>query len=147
MTDPWWASKDIVHRMQDQLDQLRADTAPSTGTTPAEPPVGAAEALDGPVRVEVTGGRVSALHIDPPALRTRADVLATAIMEATNAALDAMRAAMTASLPTPPVLDQMTRTLNEISSDSLRALDEATEGIHQSMAAIQRISELHRRPR
>ncbi|HYZ07716.1 MAG TPA: hypothetical protein VE709_03795 [Pseudonocardiaceae bacterium] len=41
----------------------------------------------------------------------------------------------------------MTRTLNKISSDSLRAMDEATEGIHQSMATIQRISELHRRPR
>ncbi|MGH3929508.1 MAG: YbaB/EbfC family nucleoid-associated protein [Pseudonocardiaceae bacterium] len=145
MTDPWWASKDIVHRMQDQLDQLRAGTAPSSGTTPAEPPVGAAETLDGKVRVEVTGGRVSALRIDPPALRTRPDALATAIMEATNAALNAMRTAMTASLPTPPSLDQMTRTLNEISSDSLRAMDEATEGIRQSMAAIQRISELHRR--
>jgi hypothetical protein len=142
MTDPWWAAKDIVHRMQ---DQLRAGSTPSAGITPAEPPVGAAEALDGKVRVEVTGGRVSALRIDPPALRTRADVLATAIMEATNAALEAMRAAMTASLPTPPSQDQLTRTLNEISSDSLRAMDEATEGIRQSMAVIQRISELHRR--
>lgn len=142
MTDPWWASKDIVHRMQ---DQLRAGPAPPPGSTPAEPPVGAAEALDGKVRVEVTGERVSSLRIDPSALRTRPGALATAIMEATNAALDAMRAAMTAALPTPPSLDQMTRTLNEISTDSLRAMDQATEGIHQSMAAIQRISELHRR--
>ncbi|MFN2495935.1 MAG: hypothetical protein ABR608_08510, partial [Pseudonocardiaceae bacterium] len=95
---------------------------------------------------EVAGTyRISEILADPPALRTRADALATAIMEATNAALDAMRAAMTASLPTPPSPDQMSRTLNEISSDSLRAMDEATEGIRQSMAAIQRISELHRR--
>jgi signal transduction histidine kinase len=66
-------------------------------------------------------------------------------MEATNAALDAMRAAMTASLPSPASLDQMTRTLNEISSDSFRALDKATEGIRQSMNAVQRISEQHRK--
>ncbi|HYZ07717.1 MAG TPA: YbaB/EbfC family nucleoid-associated protein [Pseudonocardiaceae bacterium] len=59
----------IVHRMQDQLDQLRTGTAPSSGTTPAEPPVDAAEALDGAVRAEVTGGQVSALRIDPSALR------------------------------------------------------------------------------
>ena len=50
-----------------------------------------------------------------PVGAARADTLATAIMEATNAALDAMRAAMTESLPTPPSLGQMTRTLNEIS--------------------------------
>jgi hypothetical protein len=39
----------------------------------------------------------------------------------------------------------MTRTLNEISSDSFRAMDKATEGIRQSMDAIQRISEQHRK--
>jgi YbaB/EbfC DNA-binding family len=147
VTDPWRASKDVVHRMQDQLDQLRAGATPTAGGTPAEPPVGTGEALDGKVRVEVTAGRVTALRIDPSALRTPAHELSAAVMEATNAALDAMRTAMTASLPTPPSLDQMSRTLNEISSDSLRAMDQAAEGVRQSMAAIQRISELHRRPR
>jgi DNA-binding protein YbaB len=147
VTDPWRASKDVVHHMQDQLDQLRARGTQPAGAAPAEPAVGAAEALDGKVRVEVTGGRVTTLRIAPPALRIPADELATAIMEATNAALAAMREAMIASLPTPPSLDQMTRTLTEISSDSLRAMDQATEGVRQSMAAIQRISELHRGPR
>ncbi len=80
----------IVHRMQDQLG---TGTAPSSGTTPAEPPVGAAEALDGAVRVEVTGGQVSALRIDPSALRVPTH----------------------SPPPTPPSLGQMTRTLNEIS--------------------------------
>ncbi len=145
MTDPWRASKDVVHHMQDQLDQLRAGGGPSAGATSPEPSVGTGEALDGKVRVEITGGRVSALHLDPAVLRIPAGELATVVMEATNAALDAMRAAMTASLPSPASLDQMTRTLNEISSDSFRALDKATEGIRQSMNAVQRISEQHRK--
>jgi YbaB/EbfC DNA-binding family protein len=145
VTDPWRASKDVVHHMQDQLDQLRAGDEPLAGATPPEPPVGTGEAMDGKVRVEITGGRVSALHLDPAALRIPAGELATSVMEATNAALDAMRAAMAASLPSPPSLDRMTRTLNEISSDSFRAMDKATEGIRQSMDAIQRISEQHRR--
>jgi hypothetical protein len=145
MTDPWRASKDVVHHMQDQLDQLRADTAPPANATPAEPPVGAGDAMDGKVRVEITGGRMTALHIDPAVLRSPASELSTAIMEATNVALDAMRTAMVASLPSPPSLDQMTRTLSEISSDSFRAMDKATEGIRQSMDAIQRISEQHRK--
>jgi hypothetical protein len=144
VTDPWRASRDVVHRMQDQLDQLRTGGGPPAGATPPEPPVGTGEAMDGKVRVEITGGRVSDLRLDPAALRIPAGELATAVMEATNAALDAMRAAMTASLPSLPSLDQMTRTLNEISADSFRAMDKATEGIRQSMDAIQRISEQHR---
>ncbi|HET6707500.1 YbaB/EbfC family nucleoid-associated protein [Amycolatopsis sp.] len=144
MTDPWQASKDVVRDMQDQLDRLRADGRLAAGATPPEPPAGTAEAMDGKVRVEVTGGRVSALRIDPAALRIPAGELATAVMDATNAALDAMRAAMAASLPNPPSPDRMTRTLNEISSDSFRAMDKATEGIRRSMNAIQRISEQHR---
>ncbi|MBN6034047.1 YbaB/EbfC family nucleoid-associated protein [Amycolatopsis sp. 195334CR] len=144
MTDPWQASKDVVRHAQDQLDQLRARGGPSASATPPEPPVGVGEAMDGKVRVEITGARVSALHIDPAALRIPAGELATVVMEATNMALDAMRAAMTTSLPSPPSLDQMTRTLNEISSDSFRAMDNATEGIRRSMDAIQRISEQHR---
>ena len=145
MNDPWRASKDVVHHLQDQLDQLRAGAAPAAGVTPPEPPTGTGEAMDGKVRVEVVGGRVSALNIDPAALRSPAGELATVIMEATNSALDAMQAAMTAALPSPPSLDQMTRTLNEIASDSFRAMDKATEGVRQSMDAIQRISERHRK--
>jgi hypothetical protein len=144
MTDPWRAAKDVVHNMQDQLDRLRAGGAPSAGPAQTEPPVGEGEALDGKVKVEATGGRVTSLTIAPPALYVPVNELAHAIMDATNAALEAMREAMIESLPTPPSVDQLTRTLNEISSDSLRAMDQATEGIRQSMAAIQRISQLHR---
>lgn len=147
MTDPWRAAKDVVHHLQDQLAQSRAGAGPAADATPPEPPVGAGEAMDGKVRVEVTGGRVSALHIDPAALRIPAGELSTVIMAATNAALDSMRAAMTASLPSPPSLDQLTRTLNEISADSFRTLDKTTEGINRSMDAVRRISEQHRKPR
>jgi hypothetical protein len=145
VTDPWRASKDVVHHMQDQLAQYRAGAGPSADATPPEPPSGVGEAMDGKIRVELTGGRVSALHIDPAALRIPAGELSTVIMEAANAALDAMRAAMTASLPSPPSLDQMTRTLNEISADSFRALDKTTEGVRRSMDAVRRISEQHRK--
>ncbi|TCO62313.1 YbaB/EbfC family nucleoid-associated protein [Actinocrispum wychmicini] len=143
MTDPWRGSKDVVHSMQDQLDRLRA-AANQSAADAAEPPVGKGEALDGKVKVEATGGRISALTVAPAALRVPADELSAAIMAATNTALEAMRQAMIESLPTPPSVDQLTRTLNEISSDSVRALDQATEGVRESMAAIQRISELHR---
>jgi hypothetical protein len=141
MTDPWDATRDIVHRVQDQLAQAPADVS----APPAEPAVGRAEALDGLVRVEATLGRVSSLRVDPSALRTRLPDLVAAIVEATNSALDAARTATVESLPTPPSLDQMTRTLNELSADSLRAADRAAEGVRRSMAAIQRISELHRK--
>ncbi|WP_433263204.1 YbaB/EbfC family nucleoid-associated protein [Actinosynnema sp. CS-041913] len=144
MTDPWDASRNIVHRMQDQLAQVRADTG-APPSAPSEPVVGTGEALDGMVRVEATLGRVSSLRVDPSALRTRLPDLVAAIVEATNTALDAARTATAESLPTPPSLDQMTRTLNELSADSLRAADRAAEGVRQSMAAIQRISELHRK--
>lgn len=144
MTDPWSASKDVVHTMQDQLARLRANAA-SQPAAPPEPVVGTGEALDGHIRVEATLGRVSSLRVDPSALRTRLPDLVAAIVEATNAALDAARTATAESLPTPPSLDQMTRVLSELSTDSLRAADQAAEGIRQSMAAIQRISQLHRK--
>jgi len=142
MTDPWNASKDVVHSMQDQLDRLRAAGAPAPGAAPAAQPTGAGEALDGAIRVEVTGGRVTDVRIDRRALRD--PDLGAAVMAATNAALDAARTAVVESFPAAPSLDEMTRTLNELATDSVRALDEATEGARRSMAAIQRISELHR---
>lgn len=143
MTDPWGASKDVVHAMQDQLARLRTTTA-SQPAAP-EPAVGTGEALDGMVRAEATLGRVSSLRIDPSALRTRLPDLTVAIVAATNAALDTARTATAESLPTPPSLDQLTRTLDELSTDSLRATEQAAEGIRQSMAAIQRLSRLHRK--
>jgi hypothetical protein len=144
MTDPWRASKDVVHDMQDQLDHLRTASAQPAGRSAAEPPVGRGEALDGKIKVEATGGKVTALTIARPATHVPMPDLTKAIMEATNAALEAMRTAVVESMPTPPWVDQLTRALNEISSDSLRAMDKATEGVRQSMAAVQRISELHR---
>jgi len=143
MTDPWGASKDVVHAMQDQLAHLRANTA--SQPAPPEPAVGTGEALDGSVRAEATLGRVNSLRIDPSALRTRLPDLTAAIVEATNAALDAARTATAESLPPPLSLDQLTRTLDELSTDSMRAADQAAEGVRQSMAAIQSISRLHRK--
>lgn len=145
MTDPWREAKDVVHNVQDQLDHLRTAATQPAGRT--EPPVGKGEALDGKIKAEASGGRVTALTIAQPAMHVPMPDLTKAIMEATNAALEAMRTAMVESTPTPPSVDELTRTLNEISSDSFRAMDKATEGIRQSMAAIQRISELHRRQR
>jgi DNA-binding protein YbaB len=147
MTESWGATDDVVHRMREQLDRLRDSAIPPATTAAAEPITGEAEALDGAVSVEVTGGRVSGLHIDRSALRLTEGELADAIMEATNAALDAVRTAMAESAPTPPSLDEMSSTLNEISAESQRVMSEAAEGARRSMEAIQRISELHRRQR
>ncbi|SEP33658.1 hypothetical protein [Amycolatopsis saalfeldensis] len=61
--------------------------------------------------------------------------------------MDTMQADVTASLPSAPSLDQLTRTLSEISADSLRALDKTTEGSNRSTDAIRRISEQRRKPR
>lgn len=147
MTESWGAADDVVHRMREQLDRLRDSAIPPATAAAAEPITGEAEALDGAVSVEVTGGRVSGLHIDRSALRLTEGELADAIMEATNAALDAVRTAMAESAPIPPSLDEMASTLNEISAESQRVMSEAAEGARRSMAAIQRISELHRRQR
>ena len=137
----------IVHRMQDQLDQLRTGTAPSSGTTPAEPAVGAAEALDGAGTgrsYRRTGERaahrpVGAVH---PCRHTRHRDHGS---DQRRPGRDAGRDDRVTTHPTiaGPDDPHAERDL----SDSLRAMDEATEGIHQSMATIQRISELHRRPR
>lgn len=147
MTESWRAADDVVHRVREQLDRLRDDTVPPAAAAAAEPVTREAEALDGAVSVEVTGGRVSGLHIDRSALRLTEGELADAIMAATNEALDAVRTAMAESVPALPSLDEMAGTLNEISAESQRVMSEAAEGARRSMEAIQRISELHRRPR
>lgn len=145
MTESWRAVDDVVHRVGEQLDRLRGDTVPPE--TAPEPVTREAEALEGAVSVEVTGGRVSGLHIDRSALQLTEVELADAIMAATNEALDAVRTEMAESVPSLPSLDEMAGTLTEISAESQRVMNEAAEGARRSMEAIQRISELHRRPR
>lgn len=142
MTDPWNASKDVVHSMQGPARPVARGGHTRAGGAPTAQPTGAGEALDGAIRVEVTGGQVTDVRIDRRALRD--PDLGVAVLAATNAALDAARTAVVESFPAAPSLDEMTRTLDELATDSARALDEATEGARRSMAAIQRISELHR---
>ncbi|GAB3891375.1 hypothetical protein GCM10029964_064440 [Kibdelosporangium lantanae] len=101
MTDPWRGAKDVVHNVQDQLDHLRTAANRPAGQSASEPPVGKGEALDGKIKVEATGGRVTALTIAQPAMHVPMPDLTKAIMEATNAALEAMRTAMVESTPTP----------------------------------------------
>lgn len=147
MTESWRAADDVVHRVGEQLDRLRDDAVPPAAAAAAEPVTREAEALEGAVSVEVTAGRVSGLHLDRSALRLTEVELADAIMAATNEALDAVRTEMAESVPALPSLDEMAGTLTEISAESQRVMNEAAEGARRSMEAIQRISELHRRPR
>lgn len=144
MTESWHAADDVVQRMREQLDRLRDGTVPQATAAAAEPVTGEAEALDGAVSVQVTGGRVTGLYIDRSALRLTEGELADAIMTATNEALDAVRTAMAEAAPAVPSLAELAGTLDEISADSQRVMNEAAEGARRSMAAIERISELHR---
>lgn len=140
MSDPWRETEHIVRRMRESLDRAE----PSRGGRDAEPLVGVGEAQRGLVSVEVTGGRVSAVRIDPRAMRQPSGDLADAIAEAANAAFDDLRAALTTEVPAAPSLDELSRTLTEISAESARAMDRAAAGAQRSMDAIQRISALHR---
>lgn len=143
MTEPWRDTQHLVHRMQDQVEEVRSSPRPET--SPSEPPIGVADGLDGRLHVEVTGGRISELTLDRRVMRMQSEELAAAIVKAVNAAIEDMTSQAAATVPEAPSMDEMSRTLAEISADSFRAMNEATEGIHRSMDAVRRISELHRR--
>ncbi|MET9022143.1 YbaB/EbfC family nucleoid-associated protein [Actinopolymorpha sp. NPDC004070] len=144
MTDPWGASADMVGRLQEQLARARQASAPDDPDA-ASAPAGTGEVLDGRLRVTLTAGRVSAVHLDPRALRLPSEDLAAAIQEAVNAAIDAHNEQATAGLPGVPPLAELSRTLDEVTDASRRAMAQSAQAMREALAGVQRVSELHRR--
>ncbi|GAA5023961.1 hypothetical protein GCM10023317_69330 [Actinopolymorpha pittospori] len=137
--------------MREELAQARRATDGDArqrgpqGPDRPEPPAATGHALDGRVQVTVTAGRVSDVTLDPRALRAPSEDLAAAIREAVNAAIEAHNAQAVAGVPDVPPLPDLTRMLDEVSDASRRAMEEAGEGMRDALAAVQRVSELHRR--
>lgn len=151
MTDPWRAPGDVVGRVRKELAQARRTAEEDAGhrgpqaAERPEMPAATGHALDGRVQVTVTAGRVSDVTLDPRALRAPSEDLAAAIREAVNAAIDAHNAQAVAGLPDVPSLPDLNRMLDEVSDASRRAMEEAGQGMRDALAAVQRVSELHRR--
>jgi hypothetical protein len=144
MNDPSRSARDILNRMRNQLAEPGRPSA-SEGPGAEELPAGTGEALDGRVRVTVSAGRISEVTLDPRAMRTPSEDLAAAFRDAANAAIDAQNAQVAGGLPNVPSMSDLSRTLDEISADSMRAIDESSQGIRDAIAAVQRVSEDHRR--
>ena len=134
MTEP---TLDIVARLHEQIARMQGASG--------EPPAGIGEALDGRLRITVTQGKVSEVELNPRALRAAGEDLARAIQEAVNQAIDAHNAQIAAGMPSVPSMGELERTLEEFTHDSAVALEQATARMQQAMAAVQRISEQHRR--
>jgi hypothetical protein len=134
MTEP---TLEIVAKLQEQLARMQGQSG--------EPPTGTGEALDGKLRITVTSGKVSDVTLEPRAMREASEDLAAAIQVAVNQAIEAHNAQLAAGLPGTPSVDELSRTLDDITSDSTRAIAQAGESMRQAMANVQRISELHRR--
>lgn len=147
MSDPWRKQQEIAHRMQDELTRLQQGSSHG-GADAAESaaPAGTGEALDGKVQVTVTGGRISDVQLDPRVMRIPSQDLAAAFRDAANAAI-ADQNTQAEGLPAVPSVDQLARTLNEIAVDSVRAMEETSQGVRDAIGAVQRVSELHRRDR
>jgi hypothetical protein len=148
MSDPGQRPQEIVHRMRDELTRLQQEssrTGPEPTATPA--PAGTGEALDGKVEVTVSGGRISDVRLDPRAMRVPSQELAAAFRDAANAAIADQNTQLTAGTPDVPSVDRLAQTLEEISAESVRTMEASAQGVRDAIAAVQRVSELHRRRR
>jgi hypothetical protein len=151
-SDPLRASHEMVRRLQDEIAHLELPTPPDqmdadidARGAEAHTPSGTGAAMEGKVRITVTAGHVSEVVLEPRALRTPSEELAAAIRDATNAAIDDQNARVAAGLPDVPSLADLTATLDDVSAESLRAMEASTRGLRDAIAAVQRISEIHRR--
>ncbi|MFD2079315.1 hypothetical protein [Actinopolymorpha cephalotaxi] len=84
--------------------------------------------------------------IEPLRFRhVRSEDLAGAIQEAVNAAIDAHNEQATVGLPGVPPLAELSRTLDEVTDTSRRAMAESAQAMREALAGVQRVSDLHRR--
>jgi hypothetical protein len=148
MSDPWQRPQEIAHRMRDELTRVQQESSRTGPETEAAPsPTGTGEALDGKVEVMVSGGRITDVRLDPRAMRVPSQELAAAFRDAANAAIAAQNSQVTAGTPTVPSIDRLAQTLDEITAESVRTMEASAQGVRDAIAAVQRVSELHRRRR
>jgi len=101
-----------------------------------EPPEGHGKAADGRVRVTAAGGRISAVDLDPRAMRLPSTDLAAAIMEATNAALDDLAAKYPAMAYPTVDLATLDAQLGEVQQQGLMQLRRYTQSISDAVRRI-----------
>ncbi|HEY8456981.1 MAG TPA: YbaB/EbfC family nucleoid-associated protein [Actinopolymorphaceae bacterium] len=146
MSDPGSDSaptpEQVVRKLQDDLARLGVESASADAdddTTEIPRLSGTGEALDGKVRVTVVAGHVSDVTLDPRVLRVSSEELGEAIRDATNAAIDAQTTQFLAGVPPTANLEELTRMLDELSAESLRAIEASGQGIRDALEAIKRL--------
>lgn len=104
----------------------------------AEPVEGHGEAADGRIKVTaVTGGRVSAIEIDPRAMRMGSQEMAEQMLVAVNAALDDLRARTTASTAAEvPDLAALGRLAEDIQNQGLRQMELIRQSVNDTIARL-----------
>lgn len=128
MTEP---IPNIVARLQEQLSRFQGRSG--------EPPTGTGEALDGRLTITMASGKVSEVRLDPRAMRAASEDIADAIKDAINQAIEAHHAQLAAGLPATPSMDELARTLDEVTSDSMRALEESNRSMLAALDSVQRL--------
>lgn len=126
---------------EEQLAQARAALREvGKSITLTERSESVAEAADGQIRVTLgTDGRVSAIEINPRALREGADYLAEELRVAVNAALDG-QATEAAPADSMPDLAAITATVERLQDQSLRQMREISQAISETMRKLQQRS-------
>jgi DNA-binding protein YbaB len=109
------------------------------GAASAAPSSGTGVSADGLIQVTAEGSRLSAVVVDPRAMRLPAAEFGAELLAAVNAALaaasasSAESAAEAAALPDPAALS---RQLEELQNQSLRQMARYTQSISEVMAAL-----------
>jgi DNA-binding protein YbaB len=103
-----------------------------------EPPIGRGEAAGGLVRATAANGRISAVEINPKAMRLPSQELAEAMTEAANTALADMESKYPA-LPIPPIDPAALQAqLAEAHDQGIREMRSYTQSIAESLARFGR---------
>ncbi|WP_262287455.1 YbaB/EbfC family nucleoid-associated protein [Micromonospora sp. MA102] len=118
--------------LSETMSALGRFTAGAAGETPP-PPEGVGEAADGLVRVTAgTPGRITALTLDPRAMRLPSESLAEEIATAVNAALADLQEKATAAVPGQVDLGSLGEQLRRIQEDAGRQLTTFTDALVQA---------------
>ncbi|HOB04237.1 MAG TPA: YbaB/EbfC family nucleoid-associated protein [Propionibacteriaceae bacterium] len=131
---------DLFGRLSAQTQRI-ADgdiPVPDLETTPVEVEGYDEDQLIG---VRMTNGKVTSVDVQPQALRGN-HVLGDLIKDAVNAAIDAHMATVMAQLTEEQAdFAKLTKELQSIQTDSLKAMDNFTDGMMQSLQQAVRLSQ------
>lgn len=124
--------------LEQQLAEARAALRDARrSTSKAEPPpTTTAEAANGLVKVTLgTDGRLSAIEIDPKALRSGSEDLATELRTAVNKALDQRNKTAHTDEPMPD-LEAINATIERLQDQSIRQMREISTAISETMRKL-----------